>query len=669
MNDQLLKHLRISQILSLIAITTFISTASANIFAKDQGVTFEDVSDLLGSYSRTATATAGIGGIAWLDYDQDGDLDLYVTNGEGAANGLFRNNGDGTFTDVSVAAGVDNRLGNTGVVVGDIDNDGFPDIFLTGEGRIAGPTQTPTRMYHNNGDGTFTDITTTSGLIGSDSAAAAAMGDINNDGYLDIFIASPGHIPFATGPGTGTSDENKLYLNNGDLTFTDITASAGVGGLYIDSFGDTVSDGACVVSFSDHNNDGLPDIFVGNCNGFFSPNIDTPPLVVRPTPLNLYQNNGDGTFTDIAISAGLNLPGLWMGLAFGDYDNDGDLDLFVTSMGTAAQGLYPHALFRNNGDGTYTEVAAEVGITNSEFSWGTTFADFDNNGGLDLYQVGALPLFGMIGPGAANPGRLYFNDGNGRFTEDSAATGIDLSLKYTSGLAQADYNNDGFIDIAVMTAPFSAGPLTVVSEDLVLLRNQGNDNNWITVRLIGTTSNRDGIGAIIKAKTGNKKQIREVRAGSSFASSESPWPTFGLGEHSQAKIVVTWPSGLIEEFSNNQANQTITFTEGTGEKYINSVAEVDVDTLTITIPQVFIENSGVFSAQLDLVDADLLTFSLDPANLKTVDLSTSDVSTFNTSTNILHLPDLYMGDRKFDATLQLTGTTEGLFQFEVTNVQ
>jgi enediyne biosynthesis protein E4 len=457
---------------------------------------------LLGPYTQE-TSGEGLGGIAWLDYDQDGNLDLYLTNGPSAPNGLFRNNGDGTFTNVSAETGVANGLGNSGVVIGDIDNDGYPDIFLTGEGRLAGPVQTPTRMYHNNGD----------------------------------------------------------------LTFTDITASAGVSGLYVDAFGDIVSDGACVASFSDYNNDGLADIFVGNCNAFFSPNIDPTPFVVRPAPLNLYRNNGDGTFTDVADAAGINLPGLWMGLAFGDYDNDGDIDLFATSLGTAAQSNYPHALFRNNGDGTYSEVSTEVGIPNSEFSWGVTFADFDNNGGLDLYQAGALPLFGVIGPGQGSPGRLYFNNGTGHFTEDTSATGIDLSSKYSSGLAQADFDGDGFTDIAIMTAPYSLDNVTVSSEDFVLLRNQGNHNHWLTVRLVGTDSNRDGIGARIQVKTGKKHQLHEVRAGSSFASSETPWPTFGLGKYHQAKITVTWPSGLTEIFPKNKANKLITLVEGTGKKH------------------------------------------------------------------------------------------------------
>lgn len=567
MTINVLRRTGIYQTIILVAVlvASVSPSVATNKASKDQGVTFENVSALLGPYTREASG-GGLGGIAWLDYDQDGNLDLYLTNGVFASNGLFRNNGDGTFTDVSVEAGVANGLGNSGVVVGDIDNDGYPDIFLTGEGRLAGPVQTPTRMFHNNGDGTYTDITELSGLFGADSALAAAMGDINNDGYLDIFIASPGHIPFLTGPGTGTSDENKLYLNNGDLTFTDITTSAGVSGLYVDEFGDIVSDGACVASFSDHNNDGLTDIFVGNCNAFFSPNIDPAPFVVRATPFNLFQNNGDGTFTDVAASAGLNVLGLWMGLAFGDYDNDGDIDLFATSSGTSESGMYPHALFRNNGDGTYTEVSTEAGIPNAEFGWGVTFADFDNDGGLDLYQVGSLPLFGAIGSGQGSPGRLYFNDGSGHFSEDTAATGIDLSSKYTSGLGQADFDGDGFTDIAVMTAPYSLGDVTVTSEDFVLLRNQGNHNHWLTVRLVGTNSNRDGIGARIQVKTGKIRQLRELRAGSSFASSETPWPTFGLGKYRQTEIIVTWPSGLVETFPNNKANKLITLVEGTGNK-------------------------------------------------------------------------------------------------------
>lgn len=545
-----------------LSIISILSTSALAAPKADVGVLFENVSDILGPYTRSASGE-GLGGIAWLDYDQDDDLDLYLTNGVGASNSLYRNNGDGSFTDVTFSSGVANGFGNSGIVVGDIDNDGYPDIFMAGEGFLAGPGQTPTKFFHNNGDGTFTDISLTAGVFGAESALSVAMADINNDGLLDIFIASPGHIPLLYPP--GESHSNKLYLNNGDLTFTDITESAGVTGLYTNIYGSIVSDGACVVGFSDYNNDAWQDIIVGNCNAFWPlENTDHLPIPVRPTPFNLYRNNGDNTFTDVASSSGLNKLGFWMGLAFGDYNNDGNIDLFATSTGTAINGFFPHTLFKNNGNGTFSDTTADAGIPNSEFGWGTTFADFDNNGALDLFQVGSLPLFGLIGPGAGNPGRLFLNDGKGIFHQDSDATGIDLSSKYTSGLAHGDFDANGFPDIAVMTAPYSVGPITVPSEDFVLLQNSGNDNHWLTVQAIGTTSNRDAIGALIEVKTGNFRQVRELRAGSSFGSTMTPWPTFGLGKKRQAKVMVTWPSGLIETFAGNPADQMITVTEGTG---------------------------------------------------------------------------------------------------------
>jgi len=543
-------------ILSIISILSAPAIAAPNA---DTGVLFDNVSNILGPFTRSATGE-GLGGVAWLDYDQDDDLDLYLTNGVTAPNALFKNNGNGTFTDVTVSAGVASGSGNSGIVVGDIDNDGYPDIFMSGEGALAGQvsSQTPTKLFHNNGDGTFTDISSTAGVPGVESALSAAMADVNNDGLLDIFIASPGHIPLLFPP--GESHSNKLYLNNGNLTFTDITNSAGVTGLYTDVFGHTVTDGACVVGFNDYNHDGWQDIIVGNCNAFWSPVITpVPPIPVRPTPFNLYRNNGDNTFTDVALSVGLDKAGFWMGLAFGDYDNDGNIDFFATSTGTSIGGAYPHALFRNNGNGTFSESMQNSGIPNSEFGWGCTFADFDNNGALDLFQVGSLPLFGIIGPGAGSPGRLFLNDGIGQFQEDLTATGIDLSSKYTSGLAHGDFDGNGFPDIAVMTAPFN-----VASEDFVLLQNNGNTNHWLTIQAVGTTSNRSAIGALIEVKAGNMRQVREVRAGSSLGSTITPWPTFGLGKKRQAKVTVTWPSGLVETFAGNPADQMITINEGTG---------------------------------------------------------------------------------------------------------
>ncbi len=547
-------------ILKLLLTVAFVSQPAFSYHSHvKKGVVFEEQPDLI-DFNRSGGE--GLGGAAWLDFDADGDLDLFLTNGPGADNGLFRNNGDGTFTNVAALAGVANGLGSSGVVVGDIDNDGFPDMFVSGEGIVIGPQQSPAKLYHNNGNGTFTDITLLSGVVGADSALSAAMGDINNDGYLDIFVTSPGHIPFLTGAGTEQSHENKLYLNNGDLTFTDISISAGIDGLYPDPTGADrmVSDGACVVGFSDYDHDNLLDIIVGNCNSY--PLILPSKSPVRPTPFNLFRNNGDLTFTDLASEAGLDILGFWMGLAFGDFNRDGNIDFAATSTGTLNG--FPHVLMRNNGDGTFTDIAEE-NMSETPFGWGITAADFDNDGKQDLFKVGSLPLFGAIGPNKGSPGQLLLNNGKKGFVDDPNALSIDLSFDYTTGLAHADYNGDGNIDMLVMRSPWKIGDVGNPNGRPVMLKNMGNRNRWLTVRPIGTYSNRMGIGARIEVFTrGRKPQLREVRAGSSFASSESPWPTFGLGRKRFAFIRMNWPSGLSEWFPAFRHNRVYDLVEGNG---------------------------------------------------------------------------------------------------------
>ena len=542
----------------LILILIFQSTTVFSSHKKNK-VAFEEQPNLI-NFNRSGGE--GLGGAAWLDYDADGDLDLFLTNGPGANNGLFRNNGNGTFTDVASSAGVANGSGSSGVVVGDIDNDGFPDIFVSGEGFVIGPQQSPVKLYHNNGNGTFSDITDFSGVTGAESALSAAMGDINNDGFVDIFITSPGHIPLITGAGTEKSHENKLYLNNGNLTFTDISVSAGVDGLYQDPTPGSnrlITDGACVVGFTDYDRDDLLDILVGNCNGFqlVLPN----PSPVRPGPFNLFRNNGDLTFTDLASEAGIDGLGFWMGLAFGDFNKDGHIDFAATNTGTLNS--FPHIIMSNNGDGTFTDIAEE-NFAKTPFGWGVSSADFNNDGDLDLFKVGSLPLFGAIGP-QGSPGQLLLNKRKQGFIESPEALPVDLSFDFTTGLAQADYNGDGFIDMVVIRSPWKIGGAENLNGKPVLLKNTGNRNRWLTVRPIGTISNSMGIGARIEVfANGRKSQLREVRAGSSFASSESPWPTFGLGKKRFAFIRVSWPSGLTEWFSAFRLNRTYNLKEGKG---------------------------------------------------------------------------------------------------------
>ncbi len=530
----------------------------------------------------------GLGGAAWLDFDQDGDLDLFLTGGGSflkltpgvSQNGLFENNGDGTFTNISSEAGIARGGGNSGVVVGDIDNDGYPDIFLSGEGHVVHPFyKSFSKLLHNQGDGTFRNIIFRSGIKPFGGTEwSAAMADINNDGYLDLFISSPGHIPFVRGFGSrGRSFPNRLYLNNGDLTFTDISESAGITGLYVDeTTGRIASDGACAVGFSDYNLDNLPDIFVANCNAF---EVDQTGKVygnalLRATPFNLYRNNGDNTFTDVAKDAGLDINGFWMGLAFGDFDNDGHIDFFATSSGTASNFMAVHALMHNNGNGTFTDIA-ENNLSETPFSWGTAAADFDNDGDLDLFKVGSLPPFNVRGSDAS-PGEFFRNENEKGFVLDPDAADIDLSKDYTTGVAQGDFNADGFPDVVVVRSAFQFNlpawynfSFDLPNGQPVLLQNKGNNNDWVTIRPVGTMSNSMGIGTRIELYSPMKpddRQVREVRAGSSFASSETPWPTFGLGQGPNPgyALKVSWPSGLVEEFSSIPTRQIFEVIEGNG---------------------------------------------------------------------------------------------------------
>ncbi|RMG51445.1 MAG: CRTAC1 family protein [Acidobacteria bacterium] len=500
-------------------------------------VSFRDVSARLDFVHRTEGGE-GLAGAAWFDYNNDGLLDVYLTNGIGHANGLFRNNGDGTFTNVSQRAGVENGLGSSGVVAGDMDNDGYVDLFLTGEGGILGSQQSPVKLYHNNGDGTFTDVTEASGLTGPETAWSAALADIDGDGFLDLFIASPGRA-------LQEQHHNALYHNNGDLTFTDISASSGV----------NTARGGCVASFTDYDGDGRVDLLVGDCADIYA----------RPTPIELFRNNGDLTFTEVTERAGLDPGGFWMGLAIGDYDNDGDMDIFATNFGTSKRWFgrfFLHALYVNNGDGTFTDVGEQAGVARWEWGWGCSFTDVDNDGDLDLFFAGNFPHepFDVMSAGRGNPGRLLINEGDGTFRDAADQAIFGLEDEFTSGVAVGDFDGNGFPDILVAVGGFDdrAGHPH-------LYQNLGNDNAWITLRLVGTMSNRDAIGARVSVTAGGRTQVKEVRAGSSFLSMDSPWLTFGLGEADHIESIgVVWPSGLSEEFEPPPVRQTITLVEGEG---------------------------------------------------------------------------------------------------------
>jgi hypothetical protein len=521
------------------------------------GTSFTDVSAQIASYQRGPGE--GYGGLGWVDYDNDNDLDLMLTNEQGFNNAFFENNGDGTFSDVTSATNTLITTGNSGVVVGDIDNDGCADIFMSGTGFFVGPVQSATVLLHNQCDGTFVDISSSANVPGAETALSAAFGDINNDGFVDLFVTAQGHLPF----GTGFTEQHrdKLYLNNGDLTFTDISAASGTdGGL-----------GSCVATFSHFDDDEYIDLFVGVCND----------VTFAPTPWHVYRNNGDNTFTDVAPTTQLDFGGYWMTSTFGDIDNDGDFDIFSTNLGFAQR----HVLWRNNGDGSYVEIfeAATDEIERGDgncgtqeetqfehcWAWGGTFADFDNDYFQDLYFAGELPgVRGALGQG--NPGYLFFNNGNTRFRlAEPGQLDLNLTGKGATGLAKADFDNDGFVDFVVMTSS-DATPVAPV-----LMRNNGNGNTSLTVKLEGSCrsdgtspspcSNRMAIGGRVEIVTPNGVfQAREIWAGSSFVSNESPWPVFGLGREQRADATVYWPSGLVESFPNLAAGQLHELAEGTG---------------------------------------------------------------------------------------------------------
>lgn len=492
----------------------------------------------------------GLAGSAWFDYNNDGWEDVYLTNGIGNKNALFKNE-RGRFVNVTDTAGVGHSGGTSGVVAADLNNDGFPDLFLTGEGgAMSGANQTPTVMYKNNGDGTFTAIDTdTAGIPGPKSAMMSTMGDIDNDGDLDIFVTAPSSLY--------TPDEyhmSKLYRNDGDFKFTDITEEAGV----------IARKAPCVAGFSDYDKDGDTDLFVGNCND----------PVFGMQPIQLFRNEGNSKFTDQTDSAGLtNVLGFWMSLSFGDLDNDGDIDFFSGSAGNSMPMYMPHAIMINNGDGTFTDIGDEMGVANQRFSWGSALADFDNNGYNDLFFTGSLPIppfFNAIGEWG-NPGLLFFN----QKTEESgigmmASHGNlnkDLSAYYTSGVSAADYNNDGDVDFLVMTEKwFDENTQTQTDGKPIFYVNKGNNNRSTSITLKGVQSNRDAVGARVEVVTTKTRQTKEIYAGSGFLSSDSKRLTFGVDKirfnQPLLKVAITWPSGCKEEYLSVRFAKDMTFVEG-----------------------------------------------------------------------------------------------------------
>jgi len=505
-------------------------------------------------------------GVAFYDYDNDGWLDIFVVNGtrlqgfpagQQPTNHLFKNNRDGTFTDVTLKAGLAHSGWGQGVCIGDYDNDGWEDLFVTYFGKNV--------LYHNNGDGTFTDVSEKAGVAGNGKRwnTGCAFVDYDRDGKLDLFVANYIDMDLATapvpesgpclykgvmvacGPPGLNGGKNLLFHNNGDGTFADVSQSAGIlqaNGTY----------GLGVLT-ADFDNDGWPDIYVADDS----------------TASCLYQNQKNGTFTDIAVDAGCALsadgkPQAGMGVSAGDYDLDGNLDIVKTNFAGDTPTLY-----HNLGQNTFEDATfpAGLGLHTQYLGWGCGFFDFDNDGWPDI-----LLCNGHVYPeveqlrteaGYAQRKLLYRNLRNGRFEDISLKAGPGISDPSPSrGCAFGDFDNDGDIDFVV----------NCVNDFPQLIRCDSHaENNWIKVRAIGTKSNRSGIGARLRCivqQPGSAKphqQIDEVRSGGGYLSQSDLRVHFGIGKAAKIDVLeLRWPSGLIETLKDIPANQLIYVKEGEG---------------------------------------------------------------------------------------------------------
>ena len=531
-------------------------------------IQFEDIATKAGLTARHVTGgddkkyileTTG-SGVALFDYDNDGYPDIFFVNGttlEGFPKGqepishLYHNNKNGTFTDVTRDAKLLRSGWGQGACVGDYDNDGYDDLFVTYYGQNV--------LYRNNGNGTFSDVTEKAGLLHKAVrwSTGCSFLDYNKDGKLDLFVANYVDLDLKKTPAKGTNQycqwkgipvmcgprglpggTNILYQNKGDGTFIDVSEKTGVtkpSGYY--SFTALVSD---------YDNDGWPDIYVA-CDS--TPNI-------------LYHNEGNGTFTDIGLISGsaFNEDGqeqAGMGVSAADYDCDGFFDIVKTNFTDDTPTLY-----HNNGDGSFTDVTypARLGANTRFLGWGTGFLDVDHDGWKDIFMVNGHVYPDVDTHNLDSPYKqerlMYWNLRNGTFLDVSSQAGPGIQEQRCSrGAAVGDLDNDGSLEIVINN----------MNDTPSLLKNFGERKNWILIKTVGKESNRDGIGARVTLVTGSQKQMDEVRSGSSYVSHNDLRLHFGLADALKVeRAEVIWPSGKREFFSNLKANQIAILEEGTG---------------------------------------------------------------------------------------------------------
>ena len=494
-------------------------------------------------------------GAAIFDYDGDGWPDIFLANGTtldgsgaGTTSQLYHNNHDGTFTNVTQKAGAGLRGWGQGVCAGDYDNDGHTDLYVTFWGHSV--------LLHNNGDGTFTDATKKAGLWRAEPhwETGCAFVDYDHSGRVSLFVAQYVDLDLAKTPVPGSSEtcmwkgiavmcgprglkgtRSELFRNNGDGTFTDVSEKSGVA--------KTAAYYCFTALTGDLDNDGWPDIYV-SCDS---------------TPSMLFHNNHNGTFSETAVEAGVAFNGdgheqAGMGAYAADYDGDGWLDIIKTNFSDDTATLY-----HNNGDGTFSDATNEAGLgRNTQFlGWGTLFVDIDNDGRPDIFIANGHVYPEVDGKGFRTTFRerkvLYWNAGSGRFADVSENAGPGITTPLNShGVAAADFDNDGNIEILVNNS----------HDPPSLLKNRGYHGNWLLLKLVGTKSNRDAIGARVTLFVNGQKQMQEVRSGGGYNSQSDFRLHFGLGNATQAEQVeIRWPSGTMQKLSGIKANQILTVTE------------------------------------------------------------------------------------------------------------
>ncbi len=520
------------------------------------GITFQHASDPAKKYIIESMS----GGVILIDYDRDGWPDIYFTNapsvamalkGEKSPGALYHNNHDGTFTDVTEKAGVGTPCMAMGGAVGDYDNDGWPDMYVTCLGGNV--------LYHNNGDGTFTDVAKSAGVTDGRWSAGAAFGDYDNDGYLDLMVVNYVDFHLNDLPGFGSAPNCKyrgidvqcgprglkgagdsLFHNNGNGTFSDVTKAAGVSdpnGYY-----------GMQVIWADFNNVGRPDAYVSNDS----------------TPKFLYKNEGNGKFSEIGLESGTAVDEdgseqASMGIAVGDYNHTGRPSLYVTNFSDEYS-----VLFRNDGNWNFTDVSYKSGeaVPSLPFvKWGTSFADFDNDGWLDLIAVTGhvYPQVDLLPSGARyrEPKIFEMNRGDGTFCDASAQAGAAIKEPRVSrGVAVGDLFNDGQIDVVVND--LDGAPM--------ILRNHGiPGNHWVSFELAGSKSNRLAIGARLKLVAGGMTQTSEIHSGGSYLSQSDLRVHFGLAKATKIdSLEIHWPSGQVETLKDLEADKYYSVLEGQG---------------------------------------------------------------------------------------------------------